>query len=81
MKSRMQFLVKPVNSAQEILLVLWPYPVYLVPTNLPANVSPLSKKDRGERSAQLLKSNYEYPPDAGKNVLIPQHLLTRQQRE
>lgn len=41
----MHFLVKPVNSTQQILLVLQPYLVYLVIANLPANVSPLPKKD------------------------------------
>lgn len=45
----MQFLVEPVNSAQEICLVLQPYPVYLVLANLPANVSLLPKKDQRKK--------------------------------
>lgn len=46
-KSRMQFLRKPVNAAQEIL-ALWPHPVYLVLAKVPDNISSCSKKDRGK---------------------------------
>lgn len=45
MKPRMQFLVKPVNSAQEILLVLQSYLIYFVLAKVPANIS-LSFKER-----------------------------------